>query len=84
MTHVTKPKIGIRTARAKAEGAKTLIVEQTGGPARRPDIQQKTLIGLGLNKRHRRRVLLDTPEVRGMIASIPHLVRIVDEISEKK
>ncbi|WP_333792851.1 50S ribosomal protein L30 [Hyphomicrobium sp.] len=57
----------------------TITVEQYRSAIRRPEIQTKTLIGLGLNKLHRRRVLEDTPAVRGMINSIPHLVRIVDE-----
>ncbi|HML44102.1 MAG: 50S ribosomal protein L30 [Hyphomicrobium zavarzinii] len=58
---------------------KTITVEQIASPNRRPEVQTKTLIGLGLNKLHRRRVLEDTPAVRGMVNSIPHLVRIVDE-----
>lgn len=58
---------------------KTITVEQIASAIRRPEVQTKTLIGLGLNKLHRRRVLEDTPAVRGMINSIPHLVRIVDE-----
>ncbi|HEV7417764.1 50S ribosomal protein L30 [Tianweitania sediminis] len=64
---------------AKSEGAKTLVVEQIGSPIRRPKEQRATLIGLGLNKMHRRSTLEDTPSVRGMIASVQHLVRIVDE-----
>eukprot|EP01035_Chromulina_nebulosa_P068078 gene68078-biopygen50039 len=47
---------------------KTVTIEQIGSPIRRPDDQEKTLIGLGLNKRHRVRTLEDTPAVRGMIA----------------
>lgn len=58
---------------------KTITVEQTGSPIRRPSEQRATLIGLGLNKRHRRRTLEDTPQVRGMIAKVAHLVRVVDE-----
>lgn len=58
---------------------KTVTVEQYASANRRPEIQTKTLIGLGLNKLHRRRTLEDTPAVRGMINKIPHLVRIVDE-----
>jgi len=59
--------------------AGTLTVEQIRSANRKPEIQRQTLIGLGLNKMHRRKTLKDTPEVRGMIAKIPHLVRIVDE-----
>jgi large subunit ribosomal protein L30 len=63
---------------AKKQG-KTLTVEQIGSPIRRPAEQRATLIGLGLNKMHRRRTLEDTPSVRGMIARVQHLVRVVDE-----
>ncbi len=59
--------------------AKTVTVEQTGSPIRRPREQRATLIGLGLNKIGRRRTLPDNPAVRGMIARVSHLVRVVDE-----
>jgi large subunit ribosomal protein L30 len=58
---------------------KTVTVEQVKSAARRPARQTATLIGLGLNKLHRTRTLEDTPAVRGMIAKVQHLVRIVDE-----
>ena len=58
---------------------KTVTVEQIGSPIRRPEEQRATLIGLGLNKMHRRRTLEDTPSIRGMIAKVQHLVRVVDE-----
>ncbi|CAN7481165.1 MULTISPECIES: 50S ribosomal protein L30 [Phyllobacterium] len=58
---------------------KTVTVEQIGSPIRRPAEQRATLIGLGLNKMHRRRTLEDTPSIRGMIAKVQHLVRVVDE-----
>ena len=61
------------------EGAGTVAVEQTGSPIGRRRDQEDTLKGLGLNKRHRRRVLEDTPAVRGMIRKVRHLVRIVAE-----
>ncbi len=64
---------------AKTKPAKTVTVEQIGSPIRRPQDQRQTLIGLGLNKMHRRRTLEDTPAVRGMINKISHLVRVVDE-----
>ena len=59
--------------------AKTIVVKQIGSPIRRPSKQRQTLIGLGLNKMHRTRELEDTPAVRGMINSIPHMVEIVEE-----
>ena len=58
---------------------KTVTVEQTRSPIGRRHDQRETLKGLGLNKRHRRRVLEDTPAVRGMIDKVGHLVRIADE-----
>jgi large subunit ribosomal protein L30 len=63
----------------KKSAGKTLVVEQVASPSRRPSVQRETLIGLGLNRIRRRRTLPDNPAVRGMIASVPHLVRIVDE-----
>lgn len=60
-------------------GQKTITVEQTRSPARRPAIQEATLIGLGLNKIGRRRTLVDTPSVRGMISKVAHMVRVIDE-----
>ena len=61
------------------QATKTITVEQIGSPIRRPAIQRATLIGLGLNKRHRKVTLEDSASVRGMIASVQHLVRVVDE-----
>jgi large subunit ribosomal protein L30 len=61
------------------EGKKSVTVEQTGSPIGRRHDQEETLIGLGLNKLHRRRVLEDTPAVRGMIRKVAHLVRIVEQ-----
>ncbi len=63
---------------AQNEG-KTITVEQIGSPIRRQKEQRATLVGLGLNKMRRRRTLEDTPSVRGMIATVQHLVRVVDE-----
>ncbi|WP_274427159.1 50S ribosomal protein L30 [Chelativorans sp. YIM 93263] len=64
---------------AEKKKGKTITVEQIGSPIRRPSEQRKTLIGLGLNKMHRRSTLEDTPSVRGMVQSVQHLVRVVDE-----
>lgn len=64
---------------AEKKQGKTITVEQIGSPIRRPGNQRATLIGLGLNKMHRRSTLQDTPSVRGMIAKVGHLVRVVDE-----
>ena len=57
---------------------KTIKVEQTASAIRRHHSQRATLVGLKLNKIGRVSELQDTPEVRGMIAKVQHLVRIVD------
>ncbi|GGA60597.1 MULTISPECIES: 50S ribosomal protein L30 [Sphingomonas] len=54
----------------------TIKITQTGSPIRRESDQRATLIGLGLNKMHRTRELQDTPEVRGMIRKVAHMVKI--------
>ena len=64
---------------ADKKKGKTITVEQTGSPIRRPSDQRATLIGLGLNKLHRKSTLEDTSSVRGMVAKVQHLVRVVDE-----
>ncbi len=63
---------------AKEKTGATITVVQIGSPLRRPADQRQTLVGLGLNKLHRTRTLEDTPAVRGMIAKVSHLVRVVD------
>ena len=54
----------------------TIKVTQTGSPIRRGKDQRATLIGLGLNKLHRTRELEDTPDVRGMIRKVAHMVKV--------
>ena len=53
-----------------------ITVVQTGSPIRRKADQRATLSGLGLNKVGRERELEDTPQVRGMIAKVAHMVSI--------
>ncbi len=54
----------------------TVRVTQIRSPIGRPADQRQTLIGLGLNKMNRTRVLEDTPAVRGMIDKVHHLIRV--------
>jgi large subunit ribosomal protein L30 len=58
---------------------KTIEVQQTGSPMRRHHRQRETLVGLKLNKIGRVAELVDTPQTRGMIAKVAHLVRMVEE-----
>ena len=63
----------------KAESSARVTVEQIRSPIGRPAQQRATLVGLGLNKIGRRSSLEDTPAVRGMIAKVAHLVRVVGD-----
>jgi large subunit ribosomal protein L30 len=51
-------------------------IKQTGSPIRRPASQRATLKGLGLDKMNRVVELDDTPEVRGMIRTVRHMVEV--------
>jgi len=53
-------------------------IKQIGSPIRRPEHQRKILVGLGLDKMHREVEIEDTPEVRGALRKLPHLVQVID------
>ncbi|MHB8090598.1 MAG: 50S ribosomal protein L30 [Syntrophales bacterium] len=57
---------------------KMLKVTQVQSYIGRPEKQRKVLRGLGLGKMHKSVILQDTPEVRGMIKKIEHLVASVE------
>jgi large subunit ribosomal protein L30 len=57
---------------------KTIKVMQIGSSIGRKFDQKQTLIGLGLNKIGRTKVLEDTPSVRGMVRKVQHLVKVLD------
>lgn len=61
-----------------ANDKKTVTLKQVASPQRRPADQRATLVGLGLNKMNKTSTLQDTPAVRGMIAKVAHLVRVVE------
>ncbi len=56
-----------------------IYVKQIRSPIRRPEIQRKILIGLGLNKMNKVSELNDTPSIRGMINKIKHLVQVIEK-----
>ena len=62
-----------------ATAVKMIKVEQIGSAIRRHHSQRETLIGMKLNKIGRVTELQDTPSVRGMIAKVQHLVRVVED-----
>lgn len=74
-TGQSAPKAAKTSSKLPASG-KTVRVTQIGSPIGREDWQKQTLIGLGLNKLNRTRVLQDTPAVRGMITRVHHLVKV--------
>ena len=69
---------------AKSSGNKssantsTIRVKQIGSPIRRHHTQRETLIGLGLNRIGRVAEVPDTPQARGMISKVKHLVQVVE------
>jgi large subunit ribosomal protein L30 len=60
-------------------------VTQIRSPIGRDRRQRTNLIGLGLNKISRSRVLSDVPAVRGRISQVHHLVRVepVEDLDQK-
>jgi large subunit ribosomal protein L30 len=58
---------------------KTIRVRQTASPQRRHHRQRETLIGLKLNKIGRVAELRDSPQTRGMIARVAHLIEVVEK-----
>jgi large subunit ribosomal protein L30 len=60
-----------------SKSAKVIKIQQIGSPIRRHHSQRATLIGLKLNRIGRIAEVPDTPQTRGMIAKIRHLLRVV-------
>jgi large subunit ribosomal protein L30 len=60
-----------------SKSAKVITIQQIGSPIRRHHSQRETLIGLKLNRIGRTAEVPDTPQTRGMIAKIRHLLRVV-------
>jgi large subunit ribosomal protein L30 len=63
-------------AKKKAAGSKIKIQYYRSGIGF--SVHQKLVVkGLGFNKLNTIREVVDTPATRGMVAMVPHLVRIV-------
>jgi large subunit ribosomal protein L30 len=58
----------------------TLIKSMIG----RPEKHRRVLRGMGLTKLNRTVALKDTPEIRGMINVVSHLVKTEENIDEAK
>ncbi len=65
----------IVSVKANKKLEKQIKVTQIGSVIGRTVDQERTLIGLGLNKLHKSRILEDTPCVRGMINKVLHLIK---------
>jgi large subunit ribosomal protein L30 len=65
----------VEVKKASTVTGRVKVTQMIGSIGRRHD-QEATLIGLGLNKRHKSRVLEDTPSVRGMIYKVRHLLKV--------
>jgi large subunit ribosomal protein L30 len=63
---------------SKGAAGKTVKVRQTGSPQRRHHRQRETLVGLKLNKIGRVSELPDSPQTRGMIGKVAHLVEVLE------
>jgi len=61
---------------AKAGG--TIKIKMIGSLIGCIDKQRDTVRGLGLRRMHQVVERADTPEVRGMVKAVPHLVAIVE------
>lgn len=57
---------------------KQLKITQVKSYIGRPEAQRRVLRGLGLGKVNRTVLLDDTPEIRGMIRKVVHLVAAVE------
>jgi len=58
--------------------AKSIKIKQIGSAIRRHHTQRETLIGLKLNRIGRVAEVPDTPQTRGMIAKVKHLLEVVE------
>jgi large subunit ribosomal protein L30 len=54
---------------------KIRVTQIASGNGQKPG-QQATLIGLGLNKISKTRELPDTPDIRGMLRKVAHLLKV--------
>ena len=58
--------------------SKSIKIKQIGSAIRRHHTQRETLIGLKLNRIGRVAEVPDTPQTRGMIAKVKHLLEVVE------
>ena len=71
-------KLKLFRSKAKKTDGKTIRIRQIRSGIGCPIEMRETLKALGLGKMHRVAERVDSKEVRGMIAKIPHLVEVVE------
>lgn len=69
----------MRVARTPRKRGKSLEIVQVRSGIGTPENHKRTLRALGLTRLNQRVVRPDNPAIRGMVETIPHLVRIVSE-----
>jgi len=69
----------VRVARTPRKRGKSLEIVQVRSGIGTPENHKRTLRALGLTRLNQRVVRPDNPAIRGMVETIPHLVRIVSE-----
>ena len=65
--------------RAAKKKGKTLDIVQVRSGICTPENHKRTLKALGLSRLNQKVTRPDNPAIRGMVDTIPHLVRIVSE-----
>ena len=65
-------------AKTSAAAGGTIKIKQIGSLIGCTDKQRASVRGLGLRRMHQVVERKDTPEIRGMVKAVPHLVTIVE------
>ena len=55
----------------------TVKIKQIRSVIKRPETQKKIIIALGLGKINKVKEMNDTPQIRGMIYKVKHLVKVI-------
>lgn len=66
-------------ATKKGKTADTVKVQYYKSMIGAPEKLKRVVKGLGMRRLNSVREFKDTPSLRGMLAKIPHMVRVVDE-----
>jgi large subunit ribosomal protein L30 len=67
-----------KATKKAAKATQTIKIKMIGSLIGCTDKQRATVKGLGLRRMHQVVERADTPEVRGMVKAVPHLVTVVD------